>query len=498
MGANGKTMPGVKTYQYFKLHLDPENSYHAMQAPPPPPEKRAVDMIADYLRELRKASEVHLQKTLGEVFDRERNNIRYFLTVPAIWDDAAKADMRTAAYLAGYIEEEHDSRLNLVTEPEAAAMFCAKSGLLDLRIGDALLIVDCGGGTVDLIAYQVEDTEPFTVSECTEGSGDVCGSVWLNHNFKKTVDRKLSKWGQPKGSRSRQRVTEKCLEDFDKRIKADFRNNNSVWAVDVGIETDCPEAGITDGNMEFSNEEILQCFEDIVHKIIKLVRNQIEGVQLQNKNLQSILLIGGFGASNYLYEQLKDGVPMRYRNKIVRPIDAVSAIVRGAVTAGITERLITSRVARKHYLMATVQPFREGYHPEEYRTPSLDGQDRCRFTRQVLVKKGQRLRVGERVKIPFFRQVPPGATLIYEDNLYVCDTDRCPEYIKDPNIKELVTLTSDLSSKNLETDFERVETPNGAHYRVDFDIWLTLGGSEFVAELVCQGEVMGQCTARFR
>jgi hypothetical protein len=73
-----------------------------------------------------------------------------------------------------------------------------------------------------------------------------------------------------------------------------------------------------------------------------------------------------------------------------------------------------------------------------------------------------------------------------------------PEYTKDPRIKEVVTLTSDLSRKNLEKDFERMDTPQGTFYRVYFDIYLTLDGSEFNAELVCQGEVMGRCTARFR
>lgn len=36
------------------------------------------------------------------------------------------------------------------------------------------------------------------------------------------------------------------------------------------------------------------------------------------------------------------------------------------------------------------------------------------------------------------------------------------------------------------------------HTGVYFDILLALDGSEFNAELVCQGEVMGRCTARFR
>ena len=62
-----------------------------------------------------------------------------------------------------------------------------------------------------------------------------------------------------------------------------------------------------------------------------------------------------------------------------------------------------------------------------------------------------------------------------------------------------------------------MDTPQGTFYRklfsrngctwplplipltgVYFDILLALDGSEFNAELVCQGEVMGRCTARFR
>lgn len=43
-----------------------------------------------------------------------------------------------------------------------------------------------------------------------------------------------------------------------------------------------------------------------------------------------------------------------------------------------------------------------------------------------------------------------------------------------------------------------MDTPQGTFYRVYFDIYLTLDGTEFNAELVCQGEVMGRCSARFR
>lgn len=154
--------------------------------------------------------------------------------------------------------------------------------------------------------------------------------------------------------------------------------------------------------------------------------------------LQNVLVVGGFGASEYLFQQIKLHVPPQFQNKVVRPMDSVAAIVKGAVTAGITERVITSRVARRHYLMATLQPFKEGHHPEQYRVPSLDGKDRCKYTRQIFVQKGQRVKIGEPVKVSFFRQVAPGATLMYEDVLYACDEDVCPEYTKDP--RELLPL----------------------------------------------------------
>lgn len=528
--------------EWFKLQLMLSgNTYiDPINLPPLPPGKSEIDVAADYLFKLRQATRSQLEKTLGEVFLREERNIRYFLTVPAIWNDAGKAATRAAAIQAGFLRDENDNRLTLVTEPEAAAMFCSKTGLLNLKVRDAVLIVDCGGGTVDLIAYEVEEEAPFTVAECTAGSGDSCGSTALNRNFSNILRAKIRKMKLPDGSKTAGRVYAKCIMDFENRIKADFRNNGQKWAVDVGIEAEFPEAGIEEGYMTFTNEEILQCFEPVVNRILELVRNQIIAIQAQNRILQNVLVVGGFGASEYLFQQIKLHVPPQFQAKVVRPMDSVAAIVKGAVTAGITERVVTSRVARRHYLMATLQPFKEGHHPEQYRVPSLDGKDRCKYTRQIFVQKGQRVKIGEPVKVSFFRQVAPGATLMYEDILYACDEDVCPEYTKDPReypvasdarsrvvtdradagIKEVVTLTSDLSRKNLEKDFERMDTPQGTFYRtfsfyvlylptrefaanitnagVYFDILLALDGSEFNAELVCQGEVMGRCTARFR
>lgn len=285
LAPTGYPKAGVQKVEWFKLQLMLSgNTYiDPINLPPLPPGKSEIDVAADYLFKLRQAMRTALQKTLGEVFNREERNIRYYLTVPAIWNDAGKAATRAAAIQAGFLRDENDNRMTLVSEPEAAALFCSKTGLLKLKVHDALLIVDCGGGTVDLIAYEVEEENPFTVAECTAGSGDSCGSTALNRNFSNILRTKIRKMKLPDGSKMAGRVYAKCIMDFENRIKADFRNNGQKWAVDVGIEAEFPDAGIEEGYMTFTNEEILQCFEPVVNRILELVRNQIIAIQAQNR-----------------------------------------------------------------------------------------------------------------------------------------------------------------------------------------------------------------------
>jgi hypothetical protein len=57
----------------------------------------------------------------------------------------------------------------------ATTIFCSKTGLLNIRQHEAILIVDCGKGTVDLTAYEVMGENPLKVKELTPSTGDSCG-----------------------------------------------------------------------------------------------------------------------------------------------------------------------------------------------------------------------------------------------------------------------------------------------------------------------------------
>lgn len=60
----------------------------------------------------------------------------------------------------------------MIKEPEAAALFTTQSLDFALKPNDAFVICDAGGGTVDLISYEVEDVQPnLRVKELVPGTG---------------------------------------------------------------------------------------------------------------------------------------------------------------------------------------------------------------------------------------------------------------------------------------------------------------------------------------
>jgi uncharacterized protein YxjI len=62
--------------------------------------------------------------------------------------------------------------VKLIKEPEAAALFTLHHmGDKGLKIGDAFVICDAGGGTVDLISYEIVSLKPFEIKELVAATG---------------------------------------------------------------------------------------------------------------------------------------------------------------------------------------------------------------------------------------------------------------------------------------------------------------------------------------
>lgn len=76
---------------------------------------------------------------------------------------------------------------NLLTDmQEAAALYTLKNlSPGTLKVGRKFVVCDAGGGTVDLISYEVSQVGKLEVKEVTEGTGGKCGSSMLNMRFRR-------------------------------------------------------------------------------------------------------------------------------------------------------------------------------------------------------------------------------------------------------------------------------------------------------------------------
>lgn len=112
-------------------------------------------------------------------------------------------------------------------------------------------VCDAGGGTVDLITYQVDSMNPFLISECSIGTAGECGSLFLDKAFEDAVRTRL---GERAGEVLKPRTVAEMVRHFQHFIKVEFKDDETVPFVNFAVPgaPDIPEAGIDCGFMTMS------------------------------------------------------------------------------------------------------------------------------------------------------------------------------------------------------------------------------------------------------
>lgn len=139
--------------------------------------------------------------------------------------------------------------------------------------------------------------------------------------------------------------------------------------VNVPTVGNLEDAGVYGGNFEISRLEMKALFDPVIDKIIRLIRDQVMAASVGPQQVNSILLVGGFGESEYLYQRVLKWAS-QYNVQVIQPREASTAIVRGAVMKGLEpkagpDKTEVVRRARRSYGVPTNQPFIEGKHLEE-------------------------------------------------------------------------------------------------------------------------------------
>jgi hypothetical protein len=130
-------------------------------------------------------------------------------------------------------------------------------------------------------------------------------------------------------------------------------------------------------------------FDESCNNIVKYVKEIFK--QKASKNLNSILLVGGFSESPLLQDAIRTNFPDK---RLIIPEDAGLAVLKGAVIFGHNPVTIVSRIARCSYGILVYRDFQNGVHPANKKV-TIDGKIKCKDVFDVHVKKGQELVVGE-------------------------------------------------------------------------------------------------------
>lgn len=85
---------------------------------------KALEIFAYALQYFKEQALKELSDQAGSDF--ENSDVRWVITVPAIWKQPAKQFMREAAYQAGLASPENSEQLIIALEPEAASIYCRK------------------------------------------------------------------------------------------------------------------------------------------------------------------------------------------------------------------------------------------------------------------------------------------------------------------------------------------------------------------------------------
>lgn len=400
-----------------------------------------VDVIGHIIKYLKEEFlHRHLQRG-GHSF--RISDFEWVITVPAIWKSRGKQLMREAGYKAGLCSQQPFSRLivasdtlpsipielapdrlSLALEPESASLYChemLKRGLVapfcDNPSGPfaphSYLLVDIGGGTVDISAHKVidrnENNNPV-IEELHIAVGNDCGGTRVNQQFAKFLeglvdDTNFSKFIETADVEVN--IRNKC--ELNHLINVVFEEQKLVFGrlpvenrrevvvqlpvsmLDIyeqnmrfGIKTAfSSHAKLVRQNLRISAEKMEQFFEPVMSGTISCIKEVLHNV---GELIDVIYLVGGFGGCPYIYSKMLNEFGISYR--CIVPPNPEFAVVEGSVLFHADPTVIQSRRADATYGKSVIRPFDSKIHDISHRFLDDDNMPFCDDLFQVIVEVG--------------------------------------------------------------------------------------------------------------
>ncbi|KAF8556771.1 actin-like ATPase domain-containing protein [Imleria badia] len=497
---NASPMPGTLRCEWFKLFLEPralrDESAIDPRLPQIPPGKTAMNLIVDFLTCLWEYAKEEITREIGAVADLNAADV--VVTCPAAWDAKGCDLMRAAAIEAGLVQSARAGdihwrdRLRIITEPEAAAVHCARlTDLHKLRPSQNFMICDAGGGTVDLACYKITghvgQNGNLEIAEMCARSGANCGSLFLDLRFRELVKTLLVDHPAHLDAAS----LAYFMHAFSQTDKLAFRGEIDdetyfhFTCFNVQDPHD-PSVGLINGELAMPGILIRrEVFDPVVNQVLEMIEEQSGKIE---QRIDALLLVGGFAGSEYLFGK----VEAKFSGKIkviARPSDADTATVRGAAQYGLSRKTIVSTViVPRAYIMKVKLPA----EPEDWlKRPAYIKENSasvpiCENRLQYLVMKGAILRKGQRVITKFCKFSHSRQDCNFVAVLYTSESDKLMRYTDEGETTELCKWTVDLSSLPTFQQNANIPQPNG--FYTEFELGLEMDSAEVRGVLFYKGQ----------
>ncbi|KAG5806493.1 hypothetical protein H9Q74_007373 [Fusarium xylarioides] len=481
-------------------------------------DKTAIDLISDYLRMIWNHTLETINKDRGSVVEALQFHV--VITVPAIWKDYARQDMTEAAKKAGILDRRNagETKLTFAPEPEAAALSTLCEPGRGTKSNEVYLVCDAGGGTVDLITYKIGSVNPILMDEAVEGSGGLCGGIFIDEAFEYMIKNRLGRrWDRL----SRAGIKELLKGEWELSIKPQFKPTNSSkeYLVSVPAEAFGKEKKLTDtakepyiknGRIHFSESHIKKAFSQVLDDIDKLIDAQVLKSRDQGQPISGIILVGGLGSSPYLYDHLK----MRHEKAGIKILQSTgmrprTAICRGAVYKGFHDgaasginadgshdniRLpirVTSTISRASYGHECSTPFIEGQHlAKDKKWCELEKRYKAHNQMQWYLVRSENVSTKEPISQNFYRLYNGQFNGEWDMELFQCEDDVPPSRIEH-SVKRFATI--DCKTNKTLSMLRDYKNPSGETFKaLDFEVRMVPSGAAVEFGVFIDGKRVGK------
>ena len=322
-------------------------------------------------------------------------------------------------------EENEPDKLSLALEPEAAAIYCQSMTQQDLApyakathpyTSSAYMVVDIGGGTVDISAHQLSSAPDRHMKVINTPAGNSCGGSSVNKNFLKFLetlvgDKDFSKYiaasDESANASNTAYLNELGNTIFEKQKRLFAKKEEPGSKVSVRLHISFMEVykarlekgiqGLKDSRVELSGVDLRieyskmeEFFKPVVSGILQCIAEAMEGLA---ERIKMVYLVGGFGGCPYLYKAVTEHFGDRYT--YVTPAESDFAVVRGAVLFRHNPDIVRARKADATYGIRANIPFEEGKHEENYKWYDENGTPMCQNVFSTFVERGDTLNTDE-------------------------------------------------------------------------------------------------------